>query len=287
MIELLQTSSPFFIAVATVLGLLIGSFLNVVIYRLPLMMEREWHSQCDELNGHDTAELSPLTLSNPRSACPHCQHPIGALENIPVISYLLLGGKCKSCKAPISLRYPVIEALTGLLSAVVAYHFGFDWACLGALLLTWSLVALTFIDADHQLLPDSITLPLLWLGISFNLFEQFTSLEASIIGALAGYLSLWLIYQAFKLVTGKEGMGYGDFKLLAALGAWLGWSLLPSIILLSSLVGAVVGISLMLVRSHGRDIPIPFGPYLAAAGWIALVWGEPIKMAYLNWAGLA
>jgi leader peptidase (prepilin peptidase)/N-methyltransferase len=287
MIELLQTSSPFFIALTTVLGLLIGSFLNVVIYRLPLMMEREWHSQCDELNGQVPAELPPLTLSKPRSACPHCQHPIGALENIPVISYFFLGGKCKSCKAPISLRYPIIEALTGLLSGVVAYHFGFDWACLGALLLTWSLVALTFIDVDHQLLPDSITLPLLWLGISFNLFEQFTSLEASVIGALAGYLSLWLVYQAFKLVTGKEGMGYGDFKLLAALGAWLGWTLLPSIILLSSLVGAVVGISLMLIRSHGRDIPIPFGPYLAAAGWIALIWGEPIKMAYLTWAGLA
>ena len=287
MIELLQISPPFFITVATILGLLMGSFLNVVIYRLPLMMEREWRSQCDELNDQDSAELPPLTLSKPRSACPHCQHAIGALENIPVISYLFLGGKCKSCKTPISLRYPVIEALTGLLSGIVAYHFGFDWACLGALLLTWSLVALTFIDVDHQLLPDNITLPLLWLGISFNLFEQFTSLEASVIGALAGYLSLWLVYQAFKLVTGKEGMGYGDFKLLAVLGAWLGWSLLPSIILLSSLVGAVVGISLVLVRSHGRDIPIPFGPYLAAAGWIALIWGEPIKMAYLNWAGLA
>ena len=287
MIELLQLSPPLFITVVTVLGLLVGSFLNVVIYRLPLMMEREWRSQCDELNGQNSVELPPLTLSKPRSACPQCQHAIGALENIPIISYVLLGGKCKSCQAPISLRYPVIEALTGLLSGIVAYHFGFDWTCLGALLLTWSLIALTFIDIDHQLLPDNITLPLLWLGISFNLFEQFTTLEASVIGALAGYLSLWLVYQAFKLVTGKEGMGYGDFKLLAALGAWLGWSLLPSIILLSSLVGAVVGISLILVRSHERDIPIPFGPYLAAAGWIALIWGEAIKMAYLSWAGLA
>jgi len=285
-IELLQSSNTFFIGLIAVLGLLVGSFLNVVIYRLPLIMEREWRSQCDELNGQDSVELPTLTLSQPRSACPQCQHAISALENIPVLSYLFLGGKCRSCKTTISIRYPIIEALTGLLSGIVAYHFGFGWPCIGALLLTWSLVALTFIDVDHQLLPDTITLPLLWLGLSFNLFEQFTTLEASVIGALAGYLSLWLVYQAFKLITGKEGMGYGDFKLLAALGAWLGWSLLPAIILLSSLVGAVVGISLMLIRRHERDVPIPFGPYLAAAGWIALIWGDPIQMAYFNWAGL-
>jgi len=285
-IELLQSSNTFFIGLIAVLGLLVGSFLNVVIYRLPLIMEREWRSQCDELNGQDSVELPTLTLSQPRSACPQCQHAISALENIPVLSYLFLGGKCRSCKTTISIRYPIIEALTGLLSGIVAYHFGFGWPCIGALLLTWSLVALTFIDVDHQLLPDTITLPLLWLGLSFNLFEQFTTLEASVIGALAGYLSLWLVYQAFKLSTGKEGMGYGDFKLLAALGAWLGWSLLPAIILLSSLVGAVVGISLMLIRRHERDVPIPFGPYLAAAGWIALIWGDPIQMAYFNWAGL-
>jgi len=209
------------------------------------------------------------------------------MDNIPIVSYLFLGGKCRGCQARISIRYPIIEALTGFLSGIVAYHFGFDWSCAGALLLTWALIALTFIDVDHQLLPDSITLPLLWLGISFNLLGRYTSLEASVIGAIAGYLSLWSVYQVFKLVTGKEGMGFGDFKLLAALGAWLGWSMLPSIILLSSLVGAIIGISLMLFRRHQSDIPIPFGPYLAAAGWIALIWGEPIKLAYLAWAGLA
>ncbi len=287
MIELLQNSSLFFISATTILGLLVGSFLNVVIYRLPVMMEREWQIQCNELNGIENNNKAVFTLSQPRSACPHCQHAITALENIPVISYLFLGGKCRGCHASISVRYPIIEALTGILSAVVATHFGFGWACLGALLLTWTLIALTFIDADHQLLPDSLTLPLLWLGISFNLYGQYTTLEASVIGALAGYLSLWSVYQTFKLVTGKEGMGFGDFKLLAALGAWLGWSMLPSIILLSSLVGAVVGLSLMLFRRHQSDIPIPFGPYLAAAGWIALIWGESINMAYLNWAGLA
>lgn len=287
MIELLQNSSLFFISITAVLGLLVGSFLNVVIYRLPIMMEREWQTQCNELNGVEDKNSAPFTLSQPRSACPHCQHAITAIENIPVISYLFLGGKCRDCRAPISIRYPIIEMLTGLLSAIVAYYFGFDWACLGALLLTWALIALTFIDVDHQLLPDSLTLPLLWLGISFNFYGQFTTLEASVIGAIAGYLSLWSVSQIFKLITGKEGMGYGDFKLLAALGAWLGWSFLPSIILLSSLVGAVVGLSLILFRRHQSDIPIPFGPYLATAGWIALVWGESINTAYLNWAGLA
>jgi len=274
MIELLQNSSLFFISITAVLGLLVGSFLNVVIYRLPIMMEHEWQTQCNELNGVEDKNSAPFTLSQPRSACPHCQHAITAIENIPVISYLFLGGKCRDCRAPISIRYPIIEMLTGLLSAIVAYYFGFDWACLGALLLTWALIALTFIDVDHQLLPDSLTLPLLWLGISFNFYGQFTTLEASVIGAIAGYLSLWSVYQIFKLVTGKEGMGYGDFKLLAALGAWLGWSFLPSIILLSSLVGAVVGLSLILFRRHQSDIPIPFGPYLATAGWIALGLGR-------------
>ena len=289
MIELLQNIPLFFIATTAVLSLLVGSFLNVVIYRLPVMMERDWQMQCNELNGIENTDtdVAAFTLSQPRSTCPHCQHAITALENIPILSYLFLGGKCRDCRATISVRYPIIEAFTGLLSAVVAYHFSFGWPCLGALLLTWALIALTFIDVDHQLLPDSLTLPLLWLGISFNLFNQFTTLEASVVGALAGYLSLWSVYQVFKLVTGKEGMGFGDFKLLAALGAWLGWSYLPAILLLSSLVGAVVGISLMLFRRHQSDIPIPFGPYLAAAGWIALIWGESINMAYLNWAGLA
>jgi len=283
LLTLLQSSPILFIALASILGLLIGSFLNVVIYRLPVMMEREWQTQCDELNGKEIAESEPFTLSAPRSRCPKCDHAITASENIPLISYLFLGGKCKQCKTGISIRYPLIEALTGLLSGIVAWQFGFDWTCLGALLLTWALIALTFIDVDHQLLPDSITLPLLWLGIFFNLFSNYTDLHSSVVGALAGYLSLWLVFHAFKLVTGKEGMGYGDFKLLAALGAWLGWALLPSIILLSSLVGAFVGISLIVLRQHQRDIPIPFGPYLAAAGWIALVWGNQINTAYLGW----
>jgi leader peptidase (prepilin peptidase) / N-methyltransferase len=286
-IELLQTTPSLFIAVVTFGGLLVGSFLNVVIYRLPIIMEREWRVQCDELNGNDSKPMEPFTLSIPRSRCPQCGHEITALENVPVISYLLLGGKCKQCKTAISKRYPLIEALTGLLSGIVAWQFGFDLTCVGGLLLTWSLITLTFIDVDHQLLPDSITLPLLWLGIMFNLFTVYTDLQSSVIGAIAGYMTLWLVFHGFKLATGKEGMGYGDFKLLAALGAWLGWSFLPSIVLLSSLVGAFIGITLVVFRQHQRDIPIPFGPYLAAAGWIALVWGETINTAYLNWTGIS
>ena len=284
-IDLLQNSSPFFISTTCILGLLVGSFLNVVIYRLPLMMQREWQQQCDELTGNPAQELEPFTLSTPRSRCPHCNHAISALENIPVISYLVLAGKCRQCKSSISLRYPLIELLCGILSGIVAYYFGFSWACLGALLLTWSLIALTFIDVDHQLLPDSITLPLLWFGIFFNLFGTYVDLQTSVIGAIAGYLSLWLVFHSFRLATGKEGMGYGDFKLLAALGAWIGWSFLPTIILLSSLVGAIVGISLIALRKQHRDVPIPFGPYLAAAGWITLIWGDVINQTYLNWSG--
>lgn len=286
-VEFLAGSTPAFISVIAILGLLVGSFLNVVIHRLPLIMHREWQQQCHELIGSEAPPAAPLTLSTPRSRCPHCGHAISALENIPVISYLILRGRCRDCQARISLRYPLIEALTGLLSALVAWHFGFSWACLGALLLSWALVALTFIDIDEQLLPDSITLPLLWLGLFFNLFGSFTDLQSAVIGALAGYLSLWLVFHAFRLVTGKEGMGFGDFKLLAALGAWLGWQFLPVIILLSSLVGAVVGISLVLLRQHQRSQPIPFGPYLAAAGWLALVWGETINQGYLRWSGLS
>jgi leader peptidase (prepilin peptidase) / N-methyltransferase len=285
-IDFLQSSSPFFISTTFILGLLVGSFLNVVIYRLPLIMQREWQQQCDELAGNTSQELEPFTLSSPRSRCPHCNHKISALENIPVISYLVLAGKCRQCKAPISIRYPFIEILCGILSGIVAFYFGFSWACLGALLLTWSLIALTFIDVDHQLLPDSITLPLLWFGIFFNLFDTYVHLQTSVIGAIAGYLSLWLVFHSFRLITGKEGMGYGDFKLLAALGAWIGWSFLPTIILLSSLVGAIVGISLIALRQQHRDVPIPFGPYLAAAGWITLIWGDVINQSYLNWSGL-
>jgi len=283
LISLLHSSPLLFIGLVFAVGLLVGSFLNVVIYRLPVMMEREWQDQCAELNGKEALNNQSFNLNVPRSRCPNCNHQITALENVPVLSYLVLGGKCSQCKTGISLRYPLIEAFTGLLSGIIAWQFGFDWACLGALLLTWSLIALSFIDIDHQLLPDNITLPLLWLGITFNLSATYTDLHSSVVGALAGYLSLWLVFHAFKLVTGKEGMGYGDFKLLAALGAWLGWVLLPSIILLSSLVGAFIGISLMVLRQHQRDIPIPFGPYLAAAGWIALVWGHDINTAYLSW----
>lgn len=285
--EVLSTSPLLFSAIVLVFGLLVGSFLNVVIYRLPVMMQREWEAQCAELSGQMTDQHGVFNLSTPRSRCPHCQHAITAFENIPVISYLFLGGKCRSCRAGISARYPLIEALTAVLSATVAWHFGFTWACLGALLLTWSLIALTFIDLDHQLLPDKITLPLVWLGLFFNLFGVFTDLSSSVVGAIAGYLSLWSIYHLFRLITGKEGMGYGDFKLLAALGAWMGWQSLPMIVLLSSLVGAVVGITLILLRNHQRDVPIPFGPYLAAAGWIAFLWGDQINAVYLSIFGLS
>jgi leader peptidase (prepilin peptidase)/N-methyltransferase len=286
LIQYLQSSALAWLTVILLLGLMVGSFLNVVIYRLPLMMQREWQAECAALNGQEAAQGDKFNLSVPRSRCPHCQHAITAIENIPVVSYLFLGGKCRACRAPISFRYPVIEALTGVMSALVAWHFGVSWACAGALLLTWSLIALTFIDVDQQLLPDKMTLPLVWLGLLFNLFGVFTDLSSSVVGAIAGYLSLWSIYHLFRIVTGKEGMGYGDFKLLAALGAWLGWQYLPMIVLLSSLVGAVIGITLVLLKQHQREIPIPFGPYLAAAGWIALIWGETLNRVYLSSAGL-
>jgi leader peptidase (prepilin peptidase)/N-methyltransferase len=282
----LGDSSALFIFLMSLVGLLVGSFLNVVIYRLPKMLEQEWQLQCDLLSGQTSKAITPLSLSKPRSTCPHCGHPISALENIPVLSYLLLRGKCRSCHAPISIRYPLIELLSALLTAVIAWQFGLSWACLGGVLLTWTLIALTFIDVDCQLLPDKLTLPLLWLGIAFNLFANFASLNDSVIGAMLGYLSLWSVYQLFRLITGKEGMGYGDFKLLAALGAWMGWQSLPVIILLSSLVGAIVGISLIALKLQQHDKPIPFGPYLAAAGWIALVWGDTLNQSYLSWSGL-
>jgi leader peptidase (prepilin peptidase)/N-methyltransferase len=264
------------------LGLIFGSFLNVVIHRLPLMMEREWQIQCAELRGEETPASEPFSLVRPRSRCPHCGHLISAFENIPVLSWLLLRGRCSACKAQISVRYPIVEALTGLLTALAAAHFGLGWSAAGAIFVTWCLIALTFIDFDTQLLPDSITLPLLWAGLLFNLAGTFTDLQSSVVGAMLGYLSLWLVYWAFKLATGKEGMGYGDFKLLAALGAWLGWQMLPLIILLSSLVGAVVGVLLIILAKRGRNVPIPFGPYLAAAGLLALFWGQELTQAYLG-----
>jgi len=249
---------------------------------LPKMMEREWQEQCAELNNRPLADHAPFNLLLPRSACPHCQHPIGALENIPLLSYLFLRGRCAGCGTPISLRYPIVEAVSGVLSAFAAWHFGFGLAGIAALFLIWALIALTFIDFDTQLLPDSITLPLLWLGLLLNLNGAFTSLANAVVGAVAGYLVLWSVYWAFKLFTGKEGMGFGDFKLLAAIGAWLGWTLLPLVILLSSLVGAVVGIILIVAARHGRNIPIPFGPYLAGGGLIALFWGQSLTHAYLQ-----
>jgi len=278
-----QLADPAVFALAAgVLGLIVGSFLNVVIHRLPIMMERDWAAQCAELRGEAPPVFEPLSLARPRSRCPRCGHAITAVENIPVLSWLLLRGRCKGCAAPISFRYPLVEALTGLLFAFAAWHFGFAAAGLGALVFLAALVALTGIDFNTQLLPDDITLPLLWLGLALNAFGVYTDLKSAVIGAMAGYLSLWAVYWAFKLITGKEGMGYGDFKLLAALGAWLGWQVLPLTVLLSSLVGAVVGIALMVIARHGRNVPIPFGPYLAAAGAIALFWGRPLTHAYLG-----
>ena len=274
----------YFAFVLGILGLLIGSFLNVVIHRLPKMMERDWHLQCAELLEGNAAPPNPepLSLAKPRSRCPACGHQIAALENIPVLSWLMLRGRCSACQAPISPRYPVIEMLTGALFAVSAVKFGYGGAAFGAAILASALVALAFIDIDTQLLPDSITLPLVWAGLFFNVSATYTDLQSAVIGAIAGYLSLWAVYWGFKLTTGKEGMGYGDFKLLAALGAWLGWQLLPLIILLSSLVGAVVGILLIVLAKRGRNVPIPFGPYLGAAGLIALFWGKDLTQAYLH-----
>lgn len=267
-----------------VFGLIVGSFLNVVIYRLPLMMEAEWTAQCSELLEIDNPrpQGAVFNLAVPNSHCPQCKHEISALENIPVISWLMQRGKCRHCDAPISPRYPIIELVTAVAGVLVTLQFGWSWSTLAVLVLTWSLIALTMIDVDHQLLPDDITLPLLWLGLLVNSFGLLTSLESAVWGAIAGYGILWGVYWLFKLVTGKEGMGYGDFKLLAALGAWLGWQALPMIILLSSLVGAVVGITLIIVRGRDRNIPIPFGPYLASAGFLSLLWGNAISAFYFN-----
>ncbi len=271
-----------FVAVSVLLGLMIGSFLNVVIHRLPKMMERDWARQCAELRGEAMAEQEPFSLLRPRSRCPHCERQVRAVENIPILSYVLLGGRCKGCGKPIGWRYPIVEALTGLLFGLAAGKLGPTLAAAGAMAFVAAMVALTFIDFDTQLLPDDITLPLLWLGLLLNLWGTYTDLPSAIIGAAAGYLSLWAVYWLFKLATGKEGMGYGDFKLLAVIGAWLGWQVLPLTILLSSLVGAMVGVALIVVARHGRNVPIPFGPYLAAAGVIALFWGKPLTRAYLG-----
>ena len=291
MAELFTQAPMVFIAVAFAFALLIGSFLNVVIYRLPLMMQRDWREQCDELLKEPAADLpdGKFNLVVPRSRCPSCGATIKAWQNIPVMSYLLLGAQCSNCQKSISVRYPLVETLTAILAAICAWHFGFGWEALMAIGLSCALVAISLIDADHQIIPDSIAIPLLWVGLIMSLFHPlagtdtlFIAPQDAVVGAVAGYLSLWSVYQLFKLITGKEGMGYGDFKLLAALGAWLGWQALPTIILMSAVVGAIIGIVLIIFRGRDRQIPIPFGPYLAAAGWITMLWGETIKNAYLD-----
>lgn len=302
LVEAFAGSPALVVGAVLVLGLLVGSFLNVVIHRVPIMLEREWRAECAQLaaesaaagtGGAGLAAAAALpekyNLVVPRSACPACNAPITALQNVPVVSWLALRGKCASCGTAISARYPLVELLTGLMSAAVAWKFGFGWPMLAALVLTWYLVALTFIDLDTQLLPDSMTLPLLWIGLALSLWHGDAGGAAipqdprtAIVGALAGYLSLWSVYQAFKLATGKEGMGYGDFKLLAALGAWLGWKMILPIVLCSALVGAVVGIALMLRFGRDRSVPIAFGPYLAAAGWLMLMFGNEIVDGYLG-----
>jgi Type II secretory pathway, prepilin signal peptidase PulO and related peptidases len=276
--------SAFMLILVVFIGLCIGSFLNVVIYRLPKMLERDWRRQCAELRGETLSEEAPFNLMVPRSACPNCHHQITALENIPVISWLALRGRCRQCHAPISIRYPIIELLGGALAGAAFWYFGATWQAVTVCVLLWALLALTFIDFDTQLLPDDITLPLLWLGLIVNLFGLFASLADAVIGAAAGYLVLWSVYWVFKLLRGKEGMGYGDFKLLAALGAWLGWQALLPIILFSSLVGALTGIALMVARGRDHNIPMPFGPFLAIAGAITLFFGRPI-LAWLHMPG--
>ena len=280
----------FFVGTALVLGLMVGSFLNVVIHRLPIMLERDWKAQCLEYLGDKIVLKQPeqsgdqrkYNLVVPRSACPGCGSPITALQNIPILSYALLRGKCAACKIPISIRYPLVEALTGLLTGFLAWHYGVTWTMVFAVAYLWALLALTFIDADTTLLPDDITLPLLWLGLLINTADVFTSIGSATVGAVAGYLILWSVYWAFKLITGKEGMGYGDFKLLAAIGAWLGWQLLPLVILLSAAVGTVVGIAGIVMKGRDKGAKLPFGPYLAAAGFIAMVWGEHLNAWYLG-----
>lgn len=281
-----QSTPWLFYSTVILFGVCIGSFLNVVAYRLPIMMERDWKLECHEFLELDPPELegklASLSLSSPASACPNCGHKIRFWENIPVISYLLLKGKCSSCATGISIQYPAVELLTAIASFTVAYTFGVTIQTVAALIFTWVLIALTLIDIKKQLLPDNITLPLLWAGILLSLFDVFTDLRSSVIGAMAGYMILWTIYQLFKLLTKKEGMGFGDFKLLAALGAWAGYSYLPQIILVSSVVGSVVGISMLFIGKTKQQQPIPFGPYLAIAGWITLLWGETINNTYLS-----
>lgn len=283
----LGITAEFVFIYATIISLLVGSFLNVVIHRVPKMMQDEWtHDCCELLEVEPKTEQKKFNLITPNSHCPNCKSAIKPWQNIPVISYIFLKGKCANCSEKISARYPIIEFITGALGLFLAIHYGVSTQLIFATLLTWALISLTMIDIDHQLLPDSITLPLLWLGILVNSQGVFISLESSVFGAIFGYLSLWSIFWLFKLLTGKEGMGYGDFKLLAALGAWMGWQALPVIIILSTFVGAVIGIAGILIVGRDKNIPIPFGPYLAIAGWITLLWGNDITQAYLNYSGM-
>lgn len=301
-VELFQYNAPAFYGVVALISLMVGSFLNVVIHRLPIMMERSWREGMEEFTTvtdesaassttdstavvDATAEPEPFNLAVPRSRCPECGAEIKAWQNIPVISYLLLRGKCSNCQAPISVRYPIVEFVTMVLSLIVAWHFGPTPQAVLGIIVTWFFVSMTMIDIDHQLLPDSLTLPLMWIGLLAALSPVFTDLQSAVVGAAAGYMVLWLVYQLFRIVTGKEGMGYGDFKLLAAIGALLGWQALPVVILLSSLVGAVVGVGLIAITGRDRNIPIPFGPYLAAAGWIAMLWGDGLSQWYYGLLG--
>jgi leader peptidase (prepilin peptidase)/N-methyltransferase len=267
---------------AVLFGLCVGSFLNVVIHRLPRMMESHWRAECAELNGQEPAPAPPYSLVAPRSSCPACGHRITALENIPVLSYAWLRGRCAGCKARISPRYPIVEALTGALSGYAAWRFGFTLAGFAALVFVWAMIALAFIDLDTFYLPDDITLPLLWIGLLVNVAGTFTDLQSAVTGAALGYLALWSVFWIFKFATGKEGMGYGDFKLLAVIGAWLGWKMLPLAILLSSMAGAAIGLTLIVFARHGRNVPIPFGPYLAIAGLVAMFYGAAINQHYLE-----
>jgi leader peptidase (prepilin peptidase)/N-methyltransferase len=281
-LQLIEATPWLLITAATGFGLLVGSFLNVVIHRLPLMLERGWRAECAELTGTPALSAERYNLVVPRSRCPHCGHPIRAVENIPVLSYVALRGRCAECKAAISPRYPIVETLAGAIAGYIAWRYGVSAAAVGAMLFAWTMIALAFIDIDTFYLPDNLTLPLLWTGLVFNIGATFTDLTSAVIGAAAGYLVLWAVFWAYKLATGKEGMGYGDFKLLAAIGAWLGWKMLPLVILLSSFVGAVVGIALIVLARRGRNVPIPFGPYLALAGLIALFYGEQLNRQYLD-----
>jgi leader peptidase (prepilin peptidase)/N-methyltransferase len=285
----MSNNPTFFFGITFIFSLMIGSFLNVVIFRLPKMLEQGWKKECREFLADElTAPSAPeneeiITLSTPSSSCPSCQHKIAFYENIPIISWLFLRGKCSQCHVKISLRYPLVELATALLSVVIAAYFGVTFTTLMLLVLTWGLVCLTLIDLDHMLLPDQITLPLLWLGLLVNLNGAIVPLSDAVIGAVAGYMSLFSIFWLFKLVTGKEGMGHGDFKLLAVFGAWIGWQLLPLLILMASAVGAIIGISMMVFKNHQREQVIPFGPYLAFAGWITLLWGNGIWAWYLSY----